>query len=92
MTQSGKKGQDYCAVFMFNYCGKLSEILRRKQDDFKISLSLLCIEWIIKVQGQRDLQTNQEAIASKFGKMIMSCAKVTEMDMEKLVYLQFLYL
>ena len=44
MSQSSKKGQDYCAVFMFNYCGKLSEILRRKQDDFKISLSLLCIE------------------------------------------------
>lgn len=38
MTQNGKKGQDYCAVFMFNYCRKLSEILRRKQDDFKYHL------------------------------------------------------
>ena len=44
MSQSGKKGQNYCAIFTFNYCGELSEILRRKQDDFKISLRLLCIE------------------------------------------------
>ena len=38
--------------------GNCQRFLWRKPYDFKISLSLLCIAWIIKVQGWRDLQIN----------------------------------
>lgn len=62
MSRRGGTEQGGIAVVLLNIIRNHQKILRRKQHDllhdFKVSLSLLCTEWIREVQEWRNLQTN----------------------------------